>query len=596
VLIKAKHGTFINQNFQSQHNKEFSVMAAPHKLRPLAAAIGLLLALPVQSASINWIGTTGFWDVSGNWNFGLPTAIDDVIINVPGIQTVTVSSGSYTVNSINVTGDETLAVTGGSLAINSTSNLVNFNQYGGTLSGPGAVNITGSASWTGGTQSGGGTTTSNGDLTISSMYQKSLDGRSLVNNGTTVLNTELYSTYYYSSNGFLALSNGAGIVNNGTWLDQTSSSYQRIQNAGGAASSFNNNGVYTKNNISSSYIDVAFNNNSTGILNVNAGALYLGNGGSSSAGSAYNIASGAKLGFTGGNYNLNGPTAVSGTGSFSVAGGTVNANDSLTTAGILDVSGGILSIAGNVNAANFSQSGGTFNTANTMNTGGFNQYGGTLSGPGAVNITGSASWTGGTQSGGGTTTSNGDLTISSMYQKSLDGRSLVNNGTTVLNTELYSTYYYSSNGFLALSNGAGIVNNGTWLDQTSSSYQRIQNAGGAASSFNNNGVYTKNNISSSYIDVAFNNNSTGILNVNAGALYLGNGGLTNQGTITVASGATVAVQTPAFENQGTLQGNGTYHTLNAATALVNSGTLAPGVGDIGALTVSGDYTQTTCVF
>jgi hypothetical protein len=323
-------------------------MAVPHKLKPLAAAIGLLLALPVQAASVNWTGTTGYWDVSGNWNLGLPTAIDDVIINVQGIQTVTVSSGSYTVNSINVTGDETLAVTGGALTINSTSNLGSFNQSGGTLSGPGNVNISGSASWTSGTQSGGGITTSNGDLTISSTNQKSLNGRSLVNNGTTILNTDIYYGFYSTNDGFLALSNGAGIVNNGTWLDQTSS-YQRIENTGG----------------------------------------------------------------------------------------------------------------------------------------------------------------------------------------------------------------------------------------------------GATTSFNNNGVYTKNNISNSYIDVAFNNNGTGILNVNAGTLNLVNGGLTNQGTITVASGATLAVQTPTFNNQGTLQGNGTYHTLNAATALVNSGTLAPGVGDIGALTVSGDYTQTT---
>jgi len=323
-----------------------------YKLRPLAAAIGLLLAFPSQAVPVNWAGTTGFWDVSGNWNPGLPTAIDDVTINVPDVQTVTVSSGNNTVNSIAVTGDATLALTGGTLSINGSSNLTNFTQSGGTLSGTGTVNISGPANWTGGTMDGSGNTIANAGLIISGGENHFLTGgRTLESNGTAIWSNAL--AYHYNNNG----------------------------------------------------------------------------------------------------------------------------------------------------------------------------------------------------------------------------------------------YYYTTQGPIYAGGGAAITNNGTWLDQNSLDNQIINN-GGFQSNFNNNGVYTKSGNSTTSIGIGFNNASTGVVNVDAGNLML-TSSFTNQGAITVASGATVDVQNATFINQGALQGNGTYHTLNATTALVNSGTLAPGVGNIGALTISGDYTQTT---
>lgn len=325
-----------------------------HKQRPLAAAIGFLLALPVQALPVDWIGGTGFWDVSGNWNSGLPTAIDDVLINVPGTHTVTISSSSNAVNRINVTGDETLAITGGSLAVSGTSNLTNFTQSGGTLTGTGSVNISGAASWTGGTMDGSGSTIANGGLAISGGEQRFLTGgRTLTNNGTAIWNNEL--AYHF---------NGS-------------------------------NSYYTQ------------------------GTIYAGG-------------------------------------------------------------------------------------------------------------------------------------------------------------------------------GSAINNNGTWLDQNSYTNQ-IVDYYGPSSNFNNNGVYTKTGSTTTTIGISFNNASSGVVNVNAGILSL-NAPITNQGSMTVSAGATVSVQNATFTNQGTLQGDGTYQTLNANTALVNAGTLAPGVDGIGSLTISGDYTQTTSGF
>jgi hypothetical protein len=243
--------------------------ASLHKLKPLAAAIGLLLTLPTQAASISWTGTTGFWDVTGNWAPGLPNPTDDATINVPGVQTVIVRSGSYAVNSLNVAGDETMAVTGGSLTINGASNLALYSQSGGTLAGAGSVNISGSADWSGGTQSGSGSTNVNGSLAISSNNDKTLYGRTLSNNGATTWN---------SSYGAIYASNGAVINNNGTWLDQAGNTYNHyISSNGGAVSSFNNNGTYTKSGNASTSIGIAFNNASTGTVNVDGGSIYLSN-------------------------------------------------------------------------------------------------------------------------------------------------------------------------------------------------------------------------------------------------------------------------------------------------------------------------------
>jgi hypothetical protein len=87
------------------------------KLVALIAALAALAAGPAQSAVVNWIGASSFWDLATNWGSNplLPGVADDVVINVAGAQTVTYRSGTNTVNSVAVVGDDALAVTGGSL-------------------------------------------------------------------------------------------------------------------------------------------------------------------------------------------------------------------------------------------------------------------------------------------------------------------------------------------------------------------------------------------------------------------------------------------------------------------------------------------------
>src|SRR6185503_18495423 len=100
-------------------------------------------------------------------------------------------------------------------------------------------------------------------------------------------------------------------------------------------------------------------------------------------------------------------------------------------------------------------------------------------------------------------------------------------------------------------------NSGTWLDQTSFDTAIANDLGGAASTFNNTGTYTKSANTTTAISIAFNNTSsgvgTGIVNVNAGTLILGGGGTSN-GT---------------FQGVGTLEFSGGTHGLQAASSISN---------------------------
>ena len=237
------------------------------------------------------------------------------------------------------------------------------------------------------------------------------------------------------------------------------------------------------------------------------------------------------------------------------------------------LNGGTLSINSDSYLGSYSQSGGTLISTNS-----------------AINLNALATWNYGVQSG--ITNVNDHLILTADANKILSGLVLNNNGTT---TWLGNTNYYNHNDLnVTYYLGSTINNNGTWLDQAGDYGHAIAydyNAQIAViSTFTNNGTYTKTGAAATTIGIAFNNSATGVVNINEGTLNLSSP-FTNQGVITVASGATVAVQNSTFANQGTLQGNGTYQTLNTTIALINAGTLAPGIGDIGSLTVSGDYTQ-----
>lgn len=152
----------------------------------------------------------------------------------------------------------------------------------------------------------------------------------------------------------------------------------------------------------------------------------------------------------------------------------------------------------------------------------------------------------------------------------------------------------NNNNAIRFWNGATPNNNGTFNDVNAFNSFIEHNVGGPHN-FNNIGTYNKQPNTITTVDLGVTYNNSGTTNVNAGTMRLASA-FTNQGTVSVASGATFHVANSTFSNLGTLQGNGTYQTNSATTVLNNAGTLSPGVGDVGALTVVGDYTQTAAGF
>jgi hypothetical protein len=219
---------------------------------------------------VYWTNSAGGdWDTPGNWSTGLvPGVGDDAVINLGGITITHSVASSDTANSLTIgTGlDDTLAISTGSLALASDSAL-NDNTLtlsGGTLSSAGNLTVSGPFTWTGGTLTGTGSMTASGTTTISGSNAKTLDALTLNLNATTNW-----------TGGIVFVGNNAAINNNGTFNAQTDSSI--TVEPGAPVATFNNNGTFNRPNgiAGQTRFNTAFNNASSGTVNIQSGTLWL---------------------------------------------------------------------------------------------------------------------------------------------------------------------------------------------------------------------------------------------------------------------------------------------------------------------------------
>jgi hypothetical protein len=142
---------------------------------------------------------------------------------------------------------------------------------GGTITGSGAMTVTGNFNWTGGTITNSGSTniSPGASLTLTTGSHKYLYIGAINNQGTTT----------WSSTGNFYFYNGATFNNSGTFDVQNNES---ISLQVGNTSAFNNSGTFTKSaGNTNSYSTVPFNN--TGTVNVLTGTFNLNGGGISSS-------------------------------------------------------------------------------------------------------------------------------------------------------------------------------------------------------------------------------------------------------------------------------------------------------------------------
>jgi hypothetical protein len=287
----------------------------------------------------------------------------------------------------------------------------------GTLTGSGALNVSGELFFVSGTLAGTGPATilAGGNLTLPDSGGRTLDGRTLT----------LVGDGFWSGGNF-TLAGGAVLNINANFEAATNDDF--VAGAGGGAVNIAGGGIFTRSGGSGALVvpaGIAFNN--SGEARTQFGQLQLGGGGGGTNGK-FSANAGAEIVFSGGTHTLGGATTLDGSGNFTVTGGVValaNGTAINQTGTTLRIVGGALNLTGTttVNAGGlFDLAGGTVGGTGTLSL-----AGGTLSGTGTFGA--NVANPGGFVRPGGTGTA-GTLTIGGTYTQGAGGTLAVELGGT----------------------------------------------------------------------------------------------------------------------------------------------------------------------
>ena len=379
-------------------------------------------------------------------NSGTLSNLSSITANLNNQGTLAVSTGTTDMSGI-LTGAGTLNVSGGTLNLNAPATTGTLNLSAGTLGGTGNLTVTNALNWGTGKVTGAAssTLTTLGTSLLSGVAD--LDTRSWNNSGAATI----------AGTGSLRLFNGANVNNQaGGTLDLTGSSLQAIYSGlVGAPVGLNNAGTLTKaaGSAPTQLIDaVTFNN--TGTVNINAGALSLTGGGTSSG--LFSLASGATLEFAGGAHSLTASSSLTGPGNLVMSSGSLNVAGSYGLAGgmsftnglasftpttpmnpsAISMSGGAATItpaSGALNPATLTVTGGTLdlNAATTTQTLTIANFA-TLGGSGNITVTTALDWATGKIAGAAGSVLNTMGTSSLSGAADLDTRSWNNSGAATI--------------------------------------------------------------------------------------------------------------------------------------------------------------------
>jgi len=478
--------------------------------------MSIALAGGTEAATITWTGAGGnnSWHTAANWDLGrVPEAGDDVVIPdmTPDVNVTYPPGAVTTINSL--TSAEAFTFSGGTLTIEAASTLNGaFAMGNGTLSGAGDVTVNGPMTWNGsGLMSGTGRTiiAAGGSLTLSSTGGMRLS-RTLENHSANATWT----------GGQIQFINGTfSNESDGTFTANPAASF--LWFTFGGTSAVNNAGTINKAGAGTWTISgIALNN--TGTVNLDAGALTIGGGGTNTT--TIDADLGASLNFSA-SYTHGASSALTGQGTLTFSGGTHTISGSLDTNRIINLNATV-----NFNAPY------TFSGTVNMN--------GTLGGTGDATITGTMNWTGGEMSGTGKTiiAPAGSLTITNN-----------GGGSVALNRRLENhspNMTWNATGGFGISNGTTLSNEsaGTFTANLGTNF----NLGNNGSTFTNAGTFNKVGAGTLGSFAVFVNSGT--INLDAGGLNIGG---TNTGTIDADAGTTLTLSNMTHDPASALTGQGT---------------------------------------
>ncbi len=516
-----------------------------------------------------------------------------------------VSSGTLNVNVAGLTGTVApVTVSGGVLNFNSGAIVLpSLLLSGGTLGGTADMTVDGTFSVTvsGSTLSGPGTFTTLGQTTVNipstgGGFLAVVGGKAWVNQGTLTIAGDDRVFFGFTSGGVNSLTNAAGAT-----IELASTFATPLDFFTGTASLTNLGTINSSASGSHTIANgIAFGNGGT--VNVNAGTFVVGGSGTDSG--IYTVAAGATINFQGGTRTLADGSDITGAGTLTVSGATVNANGALTivaSGAALNVSNGVL----NVNAAGVSGllapvtvGGGTL----SFNSGAVVLpsvvlSGGTLGGTAAVTIADRFDVTASSSlSGSGQLRTLGQTTVSvpstgGGFLAVIGGKSWVNEGTLTIAGDDRVFFGFTSGGANSLTNAAGAT-----IELASTFATPLDFFTGTASLTNlgtiNSSVSGSHTIANG---IAFGNGGT--VNVNAGTFVVAGSG-TDSGLYTVVAGATINFQGGTrtlaagsdITGAGTLTVSGSIVSANASLTIAASGAalnVSSGVLNVNAAGVSG---------
>ena len=432
--------------------------------------------------------------------------------------------------------NDILTIAGGTINLTASVSFAGqLNWSGGTISGkPLTISSGGTMNWSGGAMNGPLTVAASGVLNISGAGLKYLQN-ALTNAGTV----------NWSGIGSLLVENSSqttyvGRIENqaGALWDMQSDSTMMNDYAAGSPY-FRNLGTLRKSVGFTSAISIPLNN--SGTVSVLQGSLFLGNGGTING--SFNAAAGTSIIFSGGSFTYSTLPALTGSGSFQLAGATLTL--------LNDVISNLQMISGTVNLGPNFQGGSITNlTLNGVTLNGTNRVSGVfncgngLTGSLQVLAGGIMNWSGGTITTNTAVTNGPVLTVA--------GGAVINwSGGT-----LSGPMTIASSGILNISGS-----NSKYV------YNAINNAGTVNWTVSG-GSFVVQNDTSSY----------------RGAIYNLSGGLWDfQADQTISSGWGYEI----FSNAGTVRKSAGTGTNTVQVAFSNSGTVA---ALSGALSFSGSFT------
>jgi RHS repeat-associated protein len=470
-----------------------------------------------------WTGPAeGPWTTAEDWSTGkVPTSTDVACIGTG--KTVKVTEG---VNHTGIVqGEGALVISGGSLEVANAleASKIKALTVDGTLTGAATVDVSSSFTWASGTMSGTGSTVVMSGATGAIEYGDVLEGRSLLNEGTTTL--------VKSTGATITESEGAQFKSSGTFKANAESGPPEIKKGPGTSSIVNTGTFEKAEGTGTTEVAVSFEN--LGTATSQTGTLIFAGGGSGTNGT-WSASEGASLGFHTGSFSLNEDTfsgAITLGESVAVTEKGVKAANAL-----LNVSSGSLTVqTGTMTVKTFT-------------------LGGTLTGAGTLDVSASFVWAAGTMSGTGSTVVMPGVVGAVEYVDVLEGRSLVNEGTMTL--------VKSAAGTITMSEGAQFKNSGTFKANAESGPPEIKKGSGS-SLIVNTGLFEKIE-GTGTTEVAVNFENLGIIRQETGKLeilhpvstesstqYGGSAGTSTPGQIHCESGDPVSCATGNFSETQT---------------------------------------------